>query len=379
MKAKKQLQQKGIMKKIIFHLLAVIPIIIVLISCGNHDDDIIIKTDYYGWAVGSNLDTGKGIILHTSDGGKSWISMSDSTQLKAGLEDICIFDKNTLLAVGDKTSDGTPNVLKSIDGGKNWSVSGIGFLPNISYNGIFKLNDQNVFIVGDTGSIYKSTDMASSWMKIEVPVLYQERIFLRIAAKNTKDIWVVGDSYPQDSTPIMLHTIDGGVNWERHDPVKDLNIVAASEGHYLGIKIFGNSIWAIGGFGKFVIRSADNGATWTEITPSAGDADANDIFLLSETEAFVVTDYGGIFSTANGGTSWTQHKIPTNNWLLGIDIIEGNKLWLCGSAAGSNDHSSIFYSGNKGIIWEEQTPTLLRENLDLSLYKIRFIKVETQQ
>jgi photosystem II stability/assembly factor-like uncharacterized protein len=367
------------MRKTIFNLMALIPICIVLISCGNHDDDIIIKTDYYGWAVGGNPVKGYGFVLHTSDGGNKWTSLSDPTQLKAGLEDVCIFDKNTLLVVGDKTVDGTPNVLKSIDGGKNWMVSGKGFLPNIFYNGIFKLNDQNVFIVGESGCIYKSTDMASSWTKIEVPILYQERIFLRIVAKNANDIWVVGDSYPQDSTPIMLHTIDGGVNWERHDPVKDLKILAASEGHYLGIKIFGNSIWVIGGFGKFIIRSADNGSTWTEITPSGGNADANDIFLLSETEAFVVTDYGGIVSTANGGTSWTKHEISTNNWLLGIDIIEGNKIWLCGSAAGSNDHSSIFYSGNKGITWEEQTPFLLRENLDLSLYKIRFIKVETHQ
>lgn len=367
------------MKKNIFRFLAAITIIIALASCGNHDGNPVIKTDYYGWAVGGNLDNGKGFVLHTSDGGNTWTSMSDTTQLKGSLEDVCIFDKDTLLVVGDKFADGTPNVLKSIDGGKTWTVSGSGLSPNISFHGIFKLNNQNVFIVGDSGSIYKSTDMASSWTKIEVPALYQGCPFLRIAAKSSNDIWVVGDNFPQDSTPIMLHTTDGGLNWERPDPIKDLNIFGARGGHYLGIKISGNSIWALGGFGKFVIRSEDNGATWTEVTPSAGDADANDIFLLGENEAFVVEDYGGIFYTADGGKNWTQNRISTNDWLLGIDIIDGNKIWLCGGPGGSGEHTVIYYSGNKGTSWEEQTPALLKNNVYLFLYKIRFIKVEAPQ
>jgi photosystem II stability/assembly factor-like uncharacterized protein len=359
------------MRKSIFCFLAAIPIILTLASCGKHDDN----PDYYGWAVGSNLD--KGFILHTGNGGDTWTPLSDTTQLKASLEDVCIFDKDTLLVVGDKTTDGTPNVLKSIDGGKTWMVSGRGFLPNISYNGIFKLNNQNVFIVGESGSIYKSSDMASSWTKIEVPALYRECLFFRIAAKSSNDIWVVGDNFPRDSTPIMLHTTDGGLTWERPDPIKELDIFGAVGGHYLGIKISGNSIWAIGGFGKFIIRSADNGATWTEVTPSAGNADANDIFLLGENEAFVVEDYGGIYYTADGGKNWTQNNIPTNDWLLGIDIIERNKIWLCGSPGGSGEYTVIYYSANKGISWIDQTPDLLKNNLNLSLYKIRFIKVDT--
>jgi photosystem II stability/assembly factor-like uncharacterized protein len=55
---------------------------------------------------------------------------------------------------------------------------------------------------------------------------------------------------------------------------------------------FGNSVWAIGGFGEFVVRSTDNGLTWSDVTSAlTGGGDANDIFLLSETEAYVVYDY----------------------------------------------------------------------------------------
>ncbi|MFH1049307.1 MAG: YCF48-related protein [bacterium] len=363
------------MKNIFVNFLALAMVLIIITSCENQDADNT-KTDYYGWAVGSNRDYG--FVLHTKDGGKTWNTISDSTQLKSYFLDLCIFDKNTLLIVGGPTPDGSPNVIKSIDGGYNWTATGVGTLPNTTYNGIFKLNDQNVYIVGDSGNIYKSSDMAVNWTKIEVPPMYQECNFLRVAAKNANDIWVVGENFEQDSTPIMLHTTDGGLNWIRPDIIKELNFKQAYGGHYLGIKILGNSVWVIGGFGKFVFRSNDNGNTWTDVTPNATLGDANDIFLISETEVVVVTDYGGVFYSGNGGVDWTQRDISTNDWLLGIDIIDGNKLWLCGSPGSGNEHTVIFYSSNKGSTWQEQSPEMFMNNPFLSLYKIRFLKVETR-
>lgn len=61
---------------------------------------------------------------------------------------------------------------------------------------------------------------------------------------------MAGDNFPPESTPIMLHTMDGGATWTRPDLIRDLNIEAAKNGHYLGIKLFGNSIWA----GKYSVQ-----------------------------------------------------------------------------------------------------------------------------
>jgi photosystem II stability/assembly factor-like uncharacterized protein len=331
----------------------------------------------YGWAVGLS-DGDYGTILHTQDGGKTWVRQGDSTQLpNTGFSDVCVIDKNILLVSGDLQPNGNYSVLKSVNGGETWTLSGSGSLENATYNGMFALDKHHIWIVGEQGSIFYSTDVGDSWTKIEVPEEYREDIFLRVAAKSANDVWVVGDKHVDDIYPIMLHTTNGGANWERLNPIEDLNI-ETDEGHFLGIKTIGDTVWAIGGFGKFIIRSADNGATWNDITPSGASGDANDIFLLSETEAYVVEDYGGIFSTDDAGLHWTEHNADTNNWLLGIAILRGTDIWICGSPGGWNEYSVIKYSSDAGTTWEEQTPQLLKDNDLIGLYKIRFVESESR-
>jgi len=331
----------------------------------------------YGWAVGLS-DGDYGTILHTQDGGKTWVRQGDSTQLpNAGFNDVCVIDKNILLVSGDLQPNGDYNVFKSVNGGETWTLAGSGSLENVNYAGMFALNRHHIWIVGEQGSIFYSTDVGDSWTKIEVPVEYREDIFLRVAAKSVDDIWVVGDKHVDDIYPIMLHTTNGGADWERLNPIEDLNIDIEGDGHFLGIKTFGDTVWAIGGFGKFVIRSADDGTTWDDITPSGAAGDANDIFLLSETEAYVVEDYGGIYSTDDAGLHWTEYNADTNNWLLGIAILRGTDIWICGSPGGWNEYSVIKYSSDAGTTWEEQTPQLLKDNDLIGLYKIRFVEGES--
>jgi photosystem II stability/assembly factor-like uncharacterized protein len=358
-------------------ILLIFTIMVLLVNCcdvttGTENGDQKQK----GWAIGGS-DGNYGTILHTQDGGTTWIRQGNSIQLPdAGFSDICIIDENTLLVVGGLQPNGNYNVFKSDDGGDTWTLSGARALENLSYDGIFALDENNIWIVGEEGSIYYSTDAADSWTQIEVPEEFQEDYFLRIAAKSTDDIWVVGDKHVNDDYPIMLHTTDGGINWERLNPIEDLNIIHAQNGHFLGIKVFGNSVWAIGGDGQFVIRSADNGTTWENLTGDGTMGDANDIFLLSETEAYVVKDYGGIYSTNDAGIHWTEYYADTNNWLVGIAILNNINIWICGSPGGSGDYSVIKYSADAGTTWQEQTPQLLIDNDGISLYKIRFIETD---
>ena len=358
-------------------ILLIFTIMALLVNCcdittGTENGD----QEQMGWAIGGS-DGNYGTILHTQDGGTTWIRQGDSLLFAdVGFSDICIIDKNNLLAVGGLQSNGVYGVFKSEDGGDTWNLSGERALENLNYEGIFALDENNIWIVGEQGSIYYSTDAADSWTKIEVPEEFQEDLFLRVAAKSTDDIWVVGDKHVNDDYPIMLHTTDGGVNWERLNPIEDLDIIHAQLGHFLGIKVFGNSVWAIGGFGKFVIRSADNGTTWEDITGSGGNCDANDIFLLSETEAYMVADYGGIYSTNDAGAHWTEYYANTNNWLVGIAILNNINIWICGCPGGSGEYSVIKYSHDAGTTWQDQSPQLLIDNPGISLYKIRFIETD---
>jgi len=98
------------------------------------------------------------------------------------------------------------------------------------------------------------------------------------------------------------------------------------------------------------------------------------IFLLSETEAYVVTDFGGIYSTNDAGVHWTEYYTNTNDWVVGIAILNNINIWICGSPGGLGETSVIKYSPDAGTTWQDQTPQLLIDNPGISLYKIRFIE-----
>jgi photosystem II stability/assembly factor-like uncharacterized protein len=159
------------------------------------------------------------------------------------------------------------------------------------------------------------------------------------------------------------------------NPLKDLKIIASQQGHYLGIQIVENSIWAVGGFGQYVIRSGDYGVTWADITAAPSDSDANGIFPFNETDAYLVTDYGGMYSTIDAGKTWTQHDVQTINFLTGIASLKTTNIWVSGTpgGGGGGDHAVIKYSSDGGQSWHDQTPQVLKDNPGVPMYKIRFI------
>jgi photosystem II stability/assembly factor-like uncharacterized protein len=328
---------------------------------------------YYGWTVGES-ESHFGMIFHTVDGGYTWIRQGDSLQLPdAGFSDICIINASTLVVVGGGMP-GTPAVVyRSSDGGTTWTYAGNG-LPHVNINCIISMGGQNLWIVGDSGSVYSSDNLGDTWTKHEVPAVYQNVRLLRIGAGGLSNIWVVGDCYSVDSFPVMLHSVDSANTWKRIEPLQNLGILGARGGHYLGVKVSGNSVWAVGGFGKFVIRSTNDGESWSNLTVSGGAADANDIVLLSDRKAYLVTDYNGIYYTNDAGTNWKDCSFVTGNWYLGVDWLTPLNVWVVGSPGAGQAHSEILYSSNGGNSWIDQTPAFF-DSITAGLYKVRFIAV----
>lgn len=129
-----------------------------------------------GWIVGEF-----GLVLKTSDGGRTWISQTyggDRPQLFA----VMFRDKLTGWSVGQQ---GT--VLKTADGGRNWIAVHIGTRRNL-YGISFEA--ERGLIVGE-GIVLVSQDGGSSWRKLEsVP---EERWLSGVAIKNRQAV-VVGQA-----------------------------------------------------------------------------------------------------------------------------------------------------------------------------------------
>jgi photosystem II stability/assembly factor-like uncharacterized protein len=108
-----------------------------------------------GWAVGGKLLSKEffieSIILHTSDGGKTWIPQESGTEKMLGA--VYFVNAEQGWVVG---ANGT--ILHTTDGGKTWTPQDSGTTANlydISYDG-----EGNIWIVGDFGTVLRYTDFS---------------------------------------------------------------------------------------------------------------------------------------------------------------------------------------------------------------------------
>ncbi|NQY08090.1 MAG: hypothetical protein HRT71_01065 [Flavobacteriales bacterium] len=110
-----------------------------------------------------------------------------------------------------------------------------------------------------------------------------------------------GDDPQQAGRSLIYTTTDGGVNWQAISDigVKNINATFAVS----------SSVFAVGQEGT-VIRSDDNGSTWT-IVNTGSTANFVAVYFSSDVQnGLIFTEGGAIIRTADGGASW---DFPTSS------------------------------------------------------------------
>lgn len=143
----------------------------------------------------------EGILLGTSNGGKTWEKLAFVFQQK--IQAIYFTDPQH-----GWVYDAGGSIYRTMDGGRTWAVmvSGNGAAPLL---GIFFLNNNNEgWVVGKSGDIRHSTDGGKSWQKQTSPA----SVALHTVFFNDKDNgWAAGDN------GVVLGTQDGGAHWYKQD------------------------------------------------------------------------------------------------------------------------------------------------------------------
>ena len=123
-----------------------------------------------GWAVGHDA-----VILNTKDGGKTWALQNFQPQLEKPLLDVLFLDASRGFAVGAYGL-----FLETTDGGQNWTelqseIRG----DELHFNSITRLNNGNLLIAGEQGTLALSTDGGATWSKLTSP--YESSLFGAVA------------------------------------------------------------------------------------------------------------------------------------------------------------------------------------------------------
>jgi photosystem II stability/assembly factor-like uncharacterized protein len=168
----------------------------------------------HAWTVGGVTDQSreKKVILRTIDGGTTWELVPwvwPGAHETGHFIDIHGVDANTVWTVG------TAMVLHTADGGRTWVDQTMEFGGYFDANGVFAVDRNTVWVVTDSGGIYRSDDGGKDWVTQHVPHSVRGDYIMRISAVDKQTAWAVSVPMPEYPPPPghVLHTADGGQTW----------------------------------------------------------------------------------------------------------------------------------------------------------------------
>ncbi len=262
------------------------------------------------------------IILHTDDGGETWVSQTYSSG--RSLNDVYAVDQDNAWAVGEY---GT--IIRTSDAGANWAVQESGTTERLS--SICAVDAMTAWTVGTNGTILKTIDGGSSWNPQTSGTPYHLE---EISAVDANIAWAVGEG--SDSSghhDVILKTEDGGTTWNERN--------AASTYILLSIcAVDGNNAW-VGGENGDILRTSDGGATWTA-QDSGFDEEWYGITAIDSNTAWACGDLGIIIKTTDGGDTWVRQQSGYIFNINDIDAVNADVVW----AAGYN--ATILHTTNGG-------------------------------
>lgn len=252
----------------------------------NYPDDIEIKDVYFvtpdiGWIAAKSKG---GVLLHTSDGGQNWdMQLGDPQGSDPEFTNLQFIDQVHGWAV-QKAS----KVLRTSDG-KNWQEAGA--LPQFHPMATLKFISvqTGVFIGGyaNNASIFITRDGGRNWKEV---FKCATRITVDGLARNV-GCHLLATYFPSAK---VGYAVGGGYN---------------------------------GGY-SVVAKTEDGGTSWKLIFSTTELQTATSVFFTSETNGFMSTNDGKLYSTSDGGRTW-RGLVATTDAKAPVLFTDPEVAWTC--------------------------------------------------
>ncbi len=258
------------------------------------------------------------------------------------------------------------NIFHSYDGGVTWASDGKG---SSDLRGVYTMLT-HVWIVGDNGAGWKTSNSGSDWL----PMSFGDATSYRAVTFSSANTgWAVG------ANGAMRRTTDGGATWslQLSGTSEQLNALAFSDvsvGYAVGNNgvvlktVDGGNTWTSvsGSWGKnltsvaaqgqvvyvtgedaFCYKSDDGGSSWVALNFATDvQSNVNDVFIRNDGRAFFVGGGGYIRQTANGGASFTWGVHSLHATLNDVYFFDTQKGWAC-----SSKNNVILRTTDGGATW----------------------------
>ena len=268
-----------------------------------------------------------GVILNTTDGGRTW-SVQDGGDTTLNSVNFTP-DGQHGWAVGDKNT-----ILSTTDGGDHWLTNQLPGPPLFIFSVKFNTDGRRGWIACGNGAIFSTVDGGNTWHK-QNSGINVELTALHFDAEGLYG-WAVGTG------GIILSTNDGGLDWITRTSSKVARLLS------IHMDAAGKFAAAVGDAG-IIIATRDGGAHWTSQTSGVAQRLTGVDFLGDNQRGWAVGDAGAIIATNDGGEHWkAQESGPT----IPLTAIQFNSTGRQGWAVGRS--GLILTTENGGIKWNAQ-------------------------
>ena len=280
---------------------------------GNTLNDVFFTDTLTGYAVGL-----AGTLIKTTDGGNNWNRVY--TGVWDALNSVYFTDSYTGYIAGEKG-----RILKTIDAGGHWDSLATNTTKTL-YSIVF-VNNNIGYAVGDSGTILKTTNAGTTWQMLTSGTTYR-LLSVSFIDENTGIVTGING--------IALKTTNGGATWQSllTGTTKALNAV-----HMLD----NNHVFICGNAGLF-LKSENGGASFNDTTITTNNN--YDIKFINADIGFIC---GRRFlKTTDGGLTWSTYGFSKEALSLSIPASNHNKVCCVGN------YGSIYVSANGGTTFSSR-------------------------
>ena len=335
----------------------------------SHLYDVHFVNEHIGWAVGNAVDLipsldheegAESLIIHTKNGGQTWHRQSSGVfskplrkvYFRSALEGWCTGEGGVL--------------IRTTDGGKTWQLIETGTENNL--HDLF-IGETTGWLVGDWGTLLKTTDGGQTFTKIDGKV-FDRKSLKGVHFVNENLGWIITYNTPtstnNENAGYIYQTTDGGETWqaqfETESALFNLHFTDEQTG------------WVVGDQ-RSVFATSDGGNRWEFITHGTNERHKSsygqpeylgkeplhtftlyDIDFTDTQNGWIVGDLGVILHTSSGGKGKWKHQRGGPRFhnsadavLLGIDFVSKQLGWAVG------ENGTILHTRNGGVTWESQS------------------------
>ncbi len=238
------------------------------------------------------------------------------------------------------------SVYKTTDGGGSWSYSVVDPLNTVDLFCVTFSNDSLGWISGRYGSIFSTTNGGVTWKtESTFSEIFGGYYLTQIQFINKANGWLVG------SSPYIYNTSSSGKGW--------CVTPSGFNSIFQKIQMVNAQIGYANGSSGSAAKTVDGGTTWQPLQTGITET-FNSIFFNNASAGFMIGTEGAIIKTTNGGEVWNKYPNSPKEYLSAIRFATDSIGWIVGA------NGSIYKTTNAGSVWSKESSRTTKGFIGLS-------------